>query len=343
MNLRIVLFFLFFGNGVLAQLPVTFQKLENNKKVLVKIGNKIFTNYYNPGVNELKKAVLFPVYSPRGKMVTRGWPIEPKAGERIDHPHHVGVWLNYEDVNGHDFWNNSLVVDRQKHKYGTIVADENIKFKPGKKSGEMQVSAKWLDINGESMLGETTKYVFSGNKERYIVDRITTLTATNEKVIFKDVKDGFFAIRVHRGLEMPSDKADVFTDAAGNATTVSKLNNEGVNGNYINAEGIEGEKTWGMRSAWVTLQGIIENENTSLTIIDHPKNTNYPAYWHTRGYGLFSVNPLGENVFSKGQKQLNLSLEPGQSVTFRYRLVVASSHLDKSAINILASEFGYLY
>ena len=30
--------------------------------------------------------------------------IEPKTGERIDHPHHMGHWFNYGDVNGLDFW-----------------------------------------------------------------------------------------------------------------------------------------------------------------------------------------------------------------------------------------------
>jgi hypothetical protein len=36
-------------------------------------------------------------------MITRGYPFIKKAGERVDHPHHVGMWLNYESVNGFDF------------------------------------------------------------------------------------------------------------------------------------------------------------------------------------------------------------------------------------------------
>ena len=40
-------------------------------------------------------------------MVTRGFPLEPRPGERVDHPHHVGLWFNHGDVNGVDFWNNS--------------------------------------------------------------------------------------------------------------------------------------------------------------------------------------------------------------------------------------------
>ena len=53
----------------------------------------------------------------------------------------------------------------------------------------------------------------------------------------------------------------------------------------------------------------------------------YPAYWHARGYGLFSVNPLGRKIFSRGAEELNFSLKPKESVTFRYRIVIHSGKL----------------
>jgi hypothetical protein len=60
----------------------------------------------------------------------------------------------------------------------------------------------------------------------------------------------------------------------------------------------------------------------SITIIDHPDNPGYPAYWHARGYGLFAVNPLGQEAFSKGKEKLNLVVKKNESVTFRYRIVI---------------------
>lgn len=328
-----------------AQKTVKLISEPNNNKVMVIVDGKAFTNYYYPGKDVLKKAVLYPVISPNGTIVSRGWPLDPRKGERVDHPHHVGIWLNYEDANGHDFWNNSIEIEKENtgRTFGTIVHKEIKVVKSGRKKGKLVVTADWLDKNGAKMLEETTEFVFSGDGISNIVDRKTILKSVVDEVIFKDVKDGFFAIRVARELELPSNKAEIYTDASGKSTSVAILNNEGVNGNYINAEGITGEATWGKRSKWVSLQGNIENENVSVSIFDHPKNVGYPSYWHTRGYGLFSVNPLGRNVFTNGKESLNLTLKNGQEVGFRYRLAVSSKKLDNIEINKLADDFSKKY
>src|SRR6266571_3480139 len=62
----------------------------------------------------------------------------------------------------------------------------------------------------------------------------------------------------------------------------------------------------------------------TLAVLDNPKNVGFPTYWHARGYGLFSANPLGQEVFSNGKEKLNFTLESKQSVTFRYRLLLLS-------------------
>jgi hypothetical protein len=337
--------FMSISSAVFAQKPVKITSLPNETKVEIKIGGTLFTNYFYPGKDVLKKAVLYPVLSPKGTVITRGWPMNPRKNERIDHPHHVGVWLNYESANGHDFWNNSVEVERAKdpRTFGTIVHTGITKIKSGKKKGELLVTADWLDKNGGKMLEETTRFVFSGDGTSNTVDRITTLTALTDKVIFKDVKDGLFAIRVARELELPSKKPEVFTDASGLATKVPVMNNEGVSGDYLNAQGIKGEDTWSKRSEWVTLQGNIEADDISVTIIDHPSNINYPSYWHSRGYGLFSVNPLGEKAFTNGAKETNKTLNKGESITFKYSLVVSSEKLKADKINKMADNFAKMY
>ena len=62
-----------------------------------------------------------------------------------------------------------------------------------------------------------------------------------------------------------------------------------------------------------------------MAILDHPSNPGYPTHWHARGYGLFAANPLGDKDFGAGNKEFNLTLEPGQSTTFRYRVLILSS------------------
>ena len=153
------------------------------------------------------------------------------------------------------------------------------------------------------------------------------------------MKDGFFAIRVARELEHPSDKPDIFVDANGIETKVDKLDNSGITGNYHTSEGINGENTWSTRGKWNNLSGKIKDEDISIAIIDHPSNVNYPTYWHARGYGLFAANPLGEKVFSKDKKELNFKLAPNQSVTFRYRTVITSGKVSDNVLNKLTEEF----
>ncbi|WP_409012626.1 PmoA family protein [Dyadobacter sp. 3J3] len=311
---------------------------KKEKKVEVNIDGKPFTSYFYPGEDVLKKAVLYPVMTAKGTLVTRGWPLDPRPGERIDHPHHVGIWLNYENVNDNDYWNNSNAVDHVKHAYGTIKHTGITSMKSGKDKGELTVTADWVDRDGKLTLQEKTTYIFSGKGTTRTVDRLTTLTAVIDAAM-PDVKDGMFAIRVARELELPSTKPEIFTDASGIATKVPTLNNEGITGNYKNSNGVTGEDVWAKRAVWCNLTGKIKDEDISIAIIDHPKNVGYPAYFHARGYGLFAVNPLGQKAFSDGKEVLNFKLKKGESTTFRYRLVVASEHLSDASINAMATDF----
>jgi hypothetical protein len=89
-----------------------------NRKVEILIDGQAFTSYIYPAT--LKKPVLFPLRTAENAVVTRGFP--PGPGERTDHPHHVGLWFNYGNVNGIDFWNNSDAIKLEDRvKMGTIV------------------------------------------------------------------------------------------------------------------------------------------------------------------------------------------------------------------------------
>src|SRR3989454_3801021 len=79
---------------------------DDARRVDVLVDGKPFTAYIYPTTSTLKKPTLYPLRTASGKLVTRGWPLEPRPGERVDHPHHVGLWFTYSDVNGLDFWNN---------------------------------------------------------------------------------------------------------------------------------------------------------------------------------------------------------------------------------------------
>ena len=300
--------------------PVVFISDTVNNKIDVKINGALFTSYIYD--KSLPKPVLFPLITSSGKTLTRGFPIDPKPGERVDHPHHMWHWFNYGDVNGLDFWNNSDAIPKEKiKKYGKIVHSEIVNINNEK--GSIETKSEWQTINGDPILEENTFFSFSQKDDTRIIERKTILKALTD-VSFKDNKEGVFGVRVTRSMELPSKKPAIFLDSQGNPTQVKVLDNTGVNGNYLSSTGLEGNDVWGTRSEWVKLYSKIEDDPVSITILDHPNNVGYPTYWHARGYGLFSANPLGQKVFSKGDEVLNFSLNEGESTTFNHRMLIHS-------------------
>lgn len=172
------------------------------------------------------------------------------------------------------------------------------------------------------LLEEITEFIFTAEQGDLVIDRTSNLKAVAGEVRFKDIKDGFLGLRVARELEMPSKQEDTFVDDKGNVTTVKMMKNEGVTGLYVNREGVKGDDAWGKRSWWTCLNGEKDGEHISIAIIDHSQNVGAPTYWHARGYGLFAANPLGQKIFSDGKEELNFKLAMGQSVAFRFRIVV---------------------
>jgi len=320
---------------------VEFNIRESDQKVDVLIGGKIVTSYCWP--DNVYKPVLYPVRTLSGTEITRGFPLRPREGERNDHIHQVGMWFNYGNVNGFDFWGNGST--GKKSENGGVIKHLGIEqIKNGEGEGVLAIKASWQDPAGKELLEEKTSFHFIVKDSSYCIDRITTLTAGSQPVLMKDTKEGMFAIRVARQLELPSKEDVPLIDAQGNPGTEKALSNRGVTGNYRSSEGISGESVWGTRAKWMDLYGTIGNEKISIVIFDHPENPSYPTYWHARGYGLFSANPLGGNDFTNGKEVVNFALASGKSVTFRYRTIITSGfYIDDKEVNNLADDFARKY
>jgi hypothetical protein len=335
-----VSFLLFIGIASFGQQTKGFSFVERKDKrqVDVLFNDKLMTAYCY--FDSSRKPVLFPVNTVDGITVTRSYPFKMIAGERTDHPHHTGIWLNYESVNGLDFWNNStaIALDKRDH-YGTIIHQKITASKLSGDAASLSVNAIWIRPDKKTLLNEQTTFNFSVRGNDFIIDRITTLTATDTTVLFKDVKDGMFAIRVARELELPSREKSSFVDDKGNVTEVPPSGGD-VTGMYYSSNGSKGDSVWSTKGTWVMLTGKKDGKDITIGMFDHPLNVGYPAYWHARGYGLFSVNPLGRKVFSNGKEELNFTLQPGQSTTFRYRVVVHSGPiLTKEEMNKFSADF----
>jgi hypothetical protein len=321
-----------------AQHPVEvkLEKVKNENRVNIFAGSSLFTSFLYP--DSLEKPVLFPIYDAGSIPVTRGFPLAPRPGEPGDHPHQLGCWFTYENVNGLDFWNNSYAIPIEKKSlYGWIKTDRILEISSGR-TGILRYHANWVNQKDQVLLEEETRYEFSGEGQERQIIRITELKA-DTAILFADAKDGLLGLRLAHELQIPNATDQSFTDNKGNRTLVKS--DTLTNGNYLTSEGKQGGSVWSTRAAWCKVYGKIGTDSVSITIFDHKNNPGYPTYWHARGYGLFAANPLGEKIFTHGKSSLNLKLTKGATIRFRFCILIQNgkSTLSAKYLNQIARNF----
>lgn len=321
-----------------AQDRIRVQKDPLRQKIAVTVGKQPFTEFIF--TDTMEKPFLYPILAPNGQTITRGFPWNPQPNDPTDHPHHIGLWFNYENVNGLDFWNNSYNIPAEKKpQYGWIRTQKILETVSGAK-GKLVYLANWTDQQKNILLTEKTTYTFSVIDGNRVIDRATELVAVQD-VSFPDVKDGMLGLRVAHELELPVLETKEYRDDKGIVTKVKATKDASVTGNYLTSEGKQGDAAWGTRGNWCMLYGKKGGDTISIVMIDHPGNIGYPTYWHARNYGLFSANPLGQKVFSQGKQILNFALAKGKRTSFRYRVVIASGkeRLPMDVLNRLVNDF----
>lgn len=318
---------------------VSFQHDDKEMSIDVLVDGELFTTLR--WHDDLTKPVLLPIRTAQGTDITRGFPVFPKTGERADHPHQIGNWLTYGNVNGNDFWGNGSkgLGSRNAHG-GSIVLQSIDHMEGGDREGTLVTTANWMDSLGHPLLTENTTYHFHAEDSIRIIDRIVVLTAGDEDVSMPDTKEGMFGIRVARELELPSQGEVTLYSAEGTPERVKEMDNTSITGDYVSSTGQTGMDVWGSRAGWMSLWGDIHGEQISVVICDHPDNPSYPTWWHARGYGLFAANPLGARDFTEGKEQVDFLIPAGESVTFRYRIVISSGkHLNPEEIEYYSGNF----
>ncbi len=274
------------------------------KQYAVTIDGKAFTSYrYGPEFPN--KPVFYPVMSPNGARVNREYPMVPKVpGESADHPHHESMFFTYDMVNGTNFWNSE--------KTG-----RKIEARETRVDGRTLVSLlSWKDKDGNVVLDETKRVTFGGGADVFWMDHDITLTAGAVDVKMGDTKEGAFAIRLN----------DTLKEAGGGT------------GRFINAEGLEtAANVWGKTSAWNAIRGAVKDaagdKDVTVAIYAHPSGLNFPPYWHSRDYGLFSANPFGRKGYDPSAPERITGLAKGESLRVRFRVAVYSGKVDKARLD----------
>jgi hypothetical protein len=282
---------------------IEFIQMENQVDVI--INGELFTSYLHG--SDLLKPCLFPVKSPSGEVLTRSYPYKEIEGESNDHPHHTGLYFTYAskgEVNGDSFWNLHGVPPQIKHIKILDIEQE-------KNAGEITTLSHWINRNNQVILEEKREMEIEVLENEYRVDFTIELTAIDTTVTFQDTKEGMFAIRV----------ADWLTENTKGTLYKST-------GEYLNAEGEKTEENvWGKRSSWVRLEGEKDGITIGIAIYHHPESTNFPTYWHARGYGCFAANPIGQYDFQKGRDVENpqhrtLVIDKGETALFKFRMTI---------------------
>lgn len=272
--------------------PVTFEPGEGVVRVM--IGGEEFTALHLG--DEWDKPFLYPLRTPSGTVVSRGYPIEPREGEERDHDWHRGIWYGHGDINGHDFWR-ELGRDRS----GMIVPLSEPVFAGGERSGSVQVELGLRNASGGLEGSLVTHWVFQRAGSAVRIDaRLTFRADRGRDLRFGDTEDGGFAMRLSD--EFRQDRGAVLRNAEGLQDT---------------------EKIWGKASRWVDYSAAVGGTRAGVAILDHPANLRHPSRWHARGYSLCSANPFGLGDFTAEEGADGSHVVPrGGTLTLRYRVVI---------------------
>lgn len=287
---------------------------ETNGVVRVDLNGQLFTQYHH---RDVSRPFLYPLLSADGEHLTRRWPQENVPGEEHDHPHHHALWYSHGDVNGVDLWSES-------DKAGRTVQDRIVRMESGSKSGVLVTRNEWKSKDGRLLARDERTFRFHKPEgQERIIDFEIVIQATEGEVTLGDTKEGTFAIRMAESMRNKQPK-----------------NQPGL-GHLVSSRGDTDGAVWGKRAEWVDYYGPVNGKTYGIAILDHPANPRHPTWWHARDYGLFAANPFGVHDFEKKPKGTgDLKIPAGQSITFRYRVILHPG--DATTANIAGRWTEYL-
>ena len=223
-----------------------------------------------------------------------------KPGVKIDHPHHKGIWVSIDEVNEIKFW-------AEQGKIQNVSGDSSAEGNPA----DLSLTNHWLGKDGKPVVEENTKILIYPN--RLMIYDIT-FKALDKPATFDDTKEGLFGIRLIDSLR------------------------ERETGKVKDSEGRSGSKeAWGKTADWMDYYGEVEGKTVGAAIFDHPDNFR-PSRYHVRDYGLFSINPFGEQAYAKaGAKPV--TLEPGETLNLKYGIYIHEGDTEKGKVAEVYQDF----
>ncbi|MEX2172534.1 MAG: DUF6807 family protein [Pirellulales bacterium] len=252
---------------------------EREGQVFIRWNNSLVVSYRAHA--SLKYPYLSPLVGPAS-----GIPLTTESS--LPYPHHRGVWLGCEPLNGGDYWSDGPLDQGQilsaGPKLGTV-SDTSV---------VIDDQCEWIRKEASSPLVDRRKFTVRIPSERIrAIDVEIDLTA-REDIRIESAKHSLFALRV--------------------AADISPL--EG--GVLLNSNGDSGaEATFGRPAAWCGYHGsrrfskVVEG----IAVFNHPDNFDGDCPWFTRDYGHLSPSPFN---FLKQP----WTLENGNTLALKYCVVM---------------------
>ena len=200
------------------------------------------------------RSYTYPFFTPAGINVLQECP--------PDHPHHQGIMIGQDLVNGHNFWGiNNAKYPKNYHlvesttprvsEHGIVVTQKLI----------------WKTADGHSLLVETRQTRFLSAAAFNLVEVMTTWTAAYGPLHFAKTKEGGLGLRVAPQLE-------TFWG-----------------GSIRSSQNAMGEKAvFDSIADWVEISGSVGNQKAGVVIMPHPSQKQIP--WFSRDYGIHLFSPL---------------------------------------------------
>lgn len=209
------------------------------------------------------------------------------AESALPYPHHRGLWLGCQPLNGGDYWGDTKLDSGQIRSTGLTLG------KTAPLSGAFTDRTEWIRKDHPSPLEDSRTFTITmADKNLWWLDADIVVTA-REDVTIQQAKHSFFALRV-----IPE-----ITPLYGGVL----MNSEG---------GIGAEGTYGKPAHWCGYHGKTSGGGIEgLAILDHPQNPWAPCPWFTRDYGHLSPSPF---AFIKQP----WTLAKGKSIRIRYRVAL---------------------
>jgi hypothetical protein len=222
----------------------------------------------------------------------------PRSGRTVTvhrtepYPHHSSIFLGCDRVNGGNYW-------QEGPERGRIVSRRLRLVRERGERVEFEQECVWERPGAAPPLDDWRRVSLSAPEpEVRFMDFEVRLTARGEVRIEK-TNHSLLAVRVAPDLAVSGG------------------------GTLRNARGQLAEAgTFGQPAAWAVFGARRGEAFESVALFSHPTNPWYPEPWFTRDYGFMSPTPLNW-LGTDG-----LRLAPGQTLRFRYRVVIAAVEPD---------------